>query len=87
MTRGCYDIEFEWMLVRMMRRRSENPCPQMARPGVGPGHAERLSTACWRRLGFSEFSDRPKYRKTMFGTKIVNDLRGKKPCSGEPLKD
>lgn len=59
MTRVCYNIELEWMLVRMMRRKSENPCPRLTRPGVGSGHTERLSTACWRRLGFPDFRTVP----------------------------
>lgn len=85
-TQGCYNIDFESMRMRTMRGESENPRPQLMRPSVESGHAERLSTVCWRRLGCSEFSVRPKYRKKMFGTKLVNDLHGKMSCPGEAWK-
>lgn len=65
-----------------MRSESVNPGTQLARPNIGSGHAERLSTVCWR-VGCSEFSVRPKYRKKMFDTKLVNDLRGKMSGPGE----
>lgn len=85
-TQGCYNIDFELTQMRTVRSEYEKPLPQLARPKIGSGHAERLSTVCWRRLGCSEFSVRPKYRKRMFDTKLVKDLRGKMSCPGEAWK-
>lgn len=85
-TQGCYNIDFDLMWMRMMGSESENPGPQLTRLSIESGHAERLSTGCWRWLGCSELSVRPKYRKRVFDTKLVNDLHGKMWYPGEAWK-